>query len=58
MDWSNYLVIALISFFILLGILGSVFSLASSSEAQIVKVVKCFSFYDNLKKIVSIPTTV
>jgi hypothetical protein len=55
MDWSNYMTIGLIGTLIVLGILGSVFSLTSDSQSKGIKVIKCFSFYDNLTKIVSIP---
>lgn len=55
MDWSNYMVIAVIAFLILLGVVGSVVSLVTKSEAKSVRVLKSFSLYDNFIKIVTIP---
>lgn len=53
-DWSNYLVIVLISTIILLGIAGSILSKFAIGEGVLVKVVKCFSFVDNFGKITAV----
>ena len=55
MDWSNYMVIAIIVFLILLGVVGSVVGRVTKSEAKPIRVLKAFSLYDNFMKIVTIP---
>ena len=55
MDWSNYMVIAVIVFLVLLGVVGSVVSLVTKSESKPVRILKSFSIYDNFMKIVTIP---
>lgn len=57
MDWSNYLVIAVIAFICVLGILGSVVHRLTKSNGMGVKMLKCFSFKDNFKKIITVPKT-
>lgn len=39
---------------IIFGIVASIVSFASTSESKGIKVIKAFSMYDNLKKIVTI----
>lgn len=59
MDWSNYLTIAFLGFLVFLGIVGSLVSkVAPESRALPVKVLKSFSFYDNLMKIIVVPKAV
>lgn len=55
MDWSNYMVIAVVVFLIFLGVLGSVASLVTKSESKPVRVLKSFSIYENFMKVVTIP---
>lgn len=55
MDWSNYLTISLFSLLILLGLIGSIVSQVSKSEAKSIRILKSFSIKDNLLKIISIP---
>ena len=55
MDWSNYMVIAVVVFLISLGVLGSVASFVTKSESKPVRVLKSFSIYENFMKIVTIP---
>jgi hypothetical protein len=58
LDWSNYLTIGLIIFIIILGITGSLISkLAPNNNSIAVKAIKCFSFKDNFKKIITVPKT-
>lgn len=54
MDWSNYLAITLISFLILIGIIGSLIGRFTKSEAKPIRVLKSFSFADNFMKIITI----
>ena len=58
MDWSNYLVIGLLVFLVGMGVAGSLIGRFTNSNTVVVKVVKCFSLYDNVKKIITIPRTV
>lgn len=55
MDWSNYLAISLFALLIFLGLVGSIVSQVSKSEAKSIRILKSFSIKDNLLKIVSIP---
>lgn len=55
-DWSNYLVIALILILVLVGIAGSLVGKITQSNSTGVRVLKCFSIYDNLTKIITIQT--
>lgn len=55
MDWSNYLTFALFIVLITLGVVGSFISKITSSEAKPIRMIKSFSFYDNLLKIITIP---
>jgi len=57
MDWSNYMTIGLFAFLIILGIAGSFASKVSDSNSVPVRVIKSFSFYDNLSKILIVPKT-
>ncbi len=58
MDWSNYLTIAFFGLLILLGIIGSLVSkVAPESRSLPIRVIKTFSFYDNLMKIIVVPKT-
>lgn len=54
-DWSNYLVIALVLGLVCLGVAGSILTKVSDSQTLPVRAIKCFSIYDNLKKIVEVP---
>ena len=58
MDWTNYITIAFIAFLVCLGIAGTVLHRCTKKNTLLIKVVKCFSLYDNLKKIYTIPRTV
>lgn len=55
MNWSNYLTIALFLLLITLGVVGSFISKITNSEAKPIRMIKSFSFYDNLLKIITIP---
>lgn len=57
MDWSNYLVIALLCFIIVLGVAGSIVPKMTESNSMAVKCLGAFSFYDNFLKIVTVPKT-
>lgn len=57
MDWSNYMVIVLIIVLIVLGVCGSILGRITKSESKPVRVIKAFSIYDNLVKIITIPKT-
>ena len=55
MDWTNYLTIGFLAILISLGVLGSILSLIKKDKSSIAKLIKCFSYYDNFTKIITIP---
>jgi hypothetical protein len=53
-DWTNYIVIALILILVIVGIMGSLIGKITQSDSTGVRVLKCFSIYDNITKILTI----
>lgn len=56
-DWSNYLVVGLLSLIVVIGIAGSIVPKITDKETMPVRIIKCFSFYDNFKKIMHVSST-